>query len=75
MGFSSRAACAAAMTEFHAGRIAAVFAAYPQLDVRPGLPAFFDGYLDQRPDSTLINGGEGILLDDLQFLVARQKVA
>ena len=61
------------MAELHAVRIAAVFAADAELDVRPRLAAFLDGDLHQLADAGLIDRGERILLHDFQFGVRREE--
>ena len=52
-----------------------MFTADAELDVRAGLAAFFDGDLDQLSNTSLVDRGEWVLLDDLEFCVMRQEAA
>src|SRR5205823_9527714 len=44
------------LEEMNRRGIAAVLAADAQLDIRPGLPAFFDGGANEEPDADGIDG-------------------
>ncbi len=50
------------VTELHALRIAAVFAADAELDVRAGGAALLHGDLHELADAVLIERGEGFFL-------------
>ena len=63
------------MAELHAIRVAAVFAADAELDVGPRFVALRHRHLHQLADAGLVDGGERILLDDLQFLVRPEEGA
>src|SRR5207247_2084057 len=54
------------VTEFYAVGIAAVLAAYPQLDARTGALAFFNRDLHELADSDLVDRSERILLHNFQ---------
>src|ERR1019366_10196867 len=61
-----------ACAELDRRRIAAVFAADTQLDVRPGAASLFARHLDQLTNTLLVELGKRILLQDAQFEVRRK---
>src|SRR5581483_1704104 len=64
-----------AMAEFDAGGLAPVFAADAEFDVGAGLASELDGDLHEFADASLVDGGKGVLFDNLQLLVFRKERA
>src|SRR5437899_11150748 len=65
-GGATDVAQADAVAEFDRVGIATVFTADAKFDVWTSAAAFLDGNLHQVSDAGLVDGGEGILLDDFQ---------
>ena len=63
------------MAEFDTLRIATVFTADAELDVRLGLAAFFDGDFNKLSNAGLIQRGKGVLLEDLVLGIGHQEAA
>ena len=63
------------MTEFDARGFAAVFAADPQLDVRPSLASQVARNFHQAPNAFLIDRRERIRIHNIKFSVDREKTA
>src|SRR5262249_25688347 len=61
------------VAEFYGVRIAAVFAADAEFDSGPLLGPLFDGHLHELTHAALVDGAEGIILDDLQLGIRRQE--
>jgi len=63
------------MTEPDAGRVAAMFAADSQMQIRTGLAALFHGDLHQLADAGLIQLGSRVALVDVLFNIVFQDAA
>ena len=63
------------VTETDRVRIAAVFSTDPEFDVGTSFTALLDRDFDELAHTGLINGGEGIVLHDLQFRILREEGA
>src|SRR5271165_299480 len=61
-------------TELDRGRLAAVFAADPDLDGRTSRPALLDRNLDELSDAFAIKHGERVLLQDAFGKIRRQEL-
>ena len=62
------------VAELDGFRIAAMFAADADLQVGPGVASLGSGHLDEDTDASLVEGGEGVLLEDALLDVGRQEV-
>src|SRR5512133_3881744 len=63
------------MAELDTFRVATVFAADAELDVRAGLASELDGHFHELADASLIDGGKRILLHDVQFGIGWEEAA
>ena len=63
------------MAELHGRRIAAVFAADSQLDVRTGLTAQISSHLHQLANALLIQTGKGIRFINFFGIIRIQELA
>ena len=61
------------MAEFDAVGVAAVFAADAEFDFRPGASALLHCDFHKSADAGLVDAGEGVGFDDVQFLVSGQE--
>src|ERR1035441_8358475 len=63
-----------AVAELDGFRIAAMLAADAYLERGPRLASLGRGHLDQLPDARLIEGGEGVLLEDARLHIGRKEL-
>src|SRR5262249_14660349 len=61
------------MAELHGIRIATVFAADPQFDIRARASSLLDRNFHELPDARLVDSRERVLLDDFQFGIRREE--